>query len=641
LPAEPATGQQPGRDTTALPPPLPPDTFPFFYSYAQNHEQAYPAADTLPDNDFRMYDPARRQPIDWGTLGNVGASARPLFFQTEERSGFRAGHQAYDLYRLRPTDLQFYRNTRSFTDLFYSQGGFQNDNTLRAKFSRTFSGDLNFSVLYRTFNHLGQYRYQAAKHSALTFGLWYPTGPRYEFFLIYTSNTSKQQENGGLADGAVIGGGEFSGPINAAVRLPDEQALTRHASSSLYLAQHLRFAGDSTPGKRVLRASHTAEWGSQTYKFSDPGSKPELPMREDTLFFDTFLVDIRGIRTYFELDRLENTVVLNTFKSKNAGTVADKLAVGLNHSLFFLRQEPLRDSTFSNLFLTGELAITPSDRFSFTASGKLGLLANLGEYLVRGDLEIGLGKAGKLRATLLSQRYPPDLMHQRLFVSQRLFWQNNFEKPVETTLSATYSLPALGLEVTGKTHLVNNYLYYDQRGLAAQTGSPLQVAQLLLRGNFRLGHFRFDNTIAIQRFNRSDVVRLPGWFTKNSLYYSGPVFKKRMQLEIGADFRMNADFTPDGYQPATAQFHLQDTLSALSYPWLDVFASLKVDAFRCFVRYENLGTVWDGQRLFYQTARYPQPFGALRFGIGWRFLDDNRERPANTPGGNAPPAGRQ
>ncbi|MEQ1747219.1 MAG: hypothetical protein ABMA02_17445, partial [Saprospiraceae bacterium] len=55
LPAEPATGQQPGRDTTALPPPLPPDTFPFFYSFAQNHEQAYPAADTLPDNDFRMY----------------------------------------------------------------------------------------------------------------------------------------------------------------------------------------------------------------------------------------------------------------------------------------------------------------------------------------------------------------------------------------------------------------------------------------------------------------------------------------------------------------------------------------------------------------------------------------------------------
>ncbi|MFN0015245.1 MAG: putative porin [Saprospiraceae bacterium] len=619
-------------------PPLPPDTFPFFFSTVQNHEQTYPAADTLPDNDFRMYDPARRQPIDWSTLGNVGASAQPLFFETVERSGFRSGHHVYDLYRLRPTDLQFYRNTRSFTDLFYSQGGFQNDNTFRAKFSRTFSGDLNFSVLYRTFNHLGQYRYQGAKHSALTFGLWYPTSPRYEFFLIYTTNTNKQQENGGIADGSVLGGGGFAGPISAAVRLPDEQALTRHAGSSLYFAQHLRFAGDSTVGKRVFRASHTAEWSSQSYKFSDPGSNPDLPMREDTLFFDTFLVDLRGIRTYFELDRLENTVVLNTFKSKKKGTVADKLAVGLNHSLFFLRQEPLSDSTFSNLFLTSDLTVSPSGQFSFTASGKLGLLANLGEYQVRGNLEIGFGKAGKLRASLLSQRYPPDLMHQRLFVSQRLFWQNNFEKPVETTLSATYSLPVLGLEVTGKTHLVNNYLYYDQRGLAAQTSTPLQVVQVLLRENVRLGRFRFDNTVAVQRFNRSDVVRLPGWFTKNSLYYSGAIFKKRMLLDIGVDFRMNADFTLNSYQPTTAQFHLQDTLSAPSYPWIDVFASFKVDAFRFFVRYENLGTAWDDQRIFYQTARYPQPFGALRFGVGWRFLDDNRERPATGTGGNTPPA---
>jgi len=625
--------------------PLPPDTFPFFYSFPDNHEYAYPADDTLPDNDFRMYDPARRQVMDWGTLGNVGSSARPLFFQTREQLGFHSGHHAFDLYQLRPTDLQFYRNSRSFTDLFFSQGRIQNDNTLRAKFSRTFSGGLNFSIRYRTFNHLGQYRYQAAKHSALVLGVWYPVSTRYEFFLIYTSNASKQQENGGIAQGAVVGEGEFSGPINAEVRLPDQQALTRHANSSLYLSHHLKFVGDSASGKRVLRASHTAEWGSQTFKFSDPGTKPDLSLGPDSLFFDTFFVDRRGIRTFFELDRLDNNFTLNTFKSKKEGRPSDKLALGLAHSLLVLRQEPLTDSTFSNLFLTGDLALTPSERFSFTASGKLGVLANLGEYQLKGDLKVSLGKAGELRASLLSQRYPPGLLHQRLFVSQRLLWNNNFEKPVETTLSATYALPALGLELTGKTHLLNNYLYYDQRGLAAQTGSPLQVAQLLLRGNFRLGRFRLDNTMALQRFNRSDVVRLPEWFAKNSLYYSGYVFGRKMLLDIGVDFRMNADFIPEGYQPVTAQFHLQDSLGATSYPWIDVFAAIKVDAFRFFVRYENFGTVWDSQTLFFQTARYPQPLGALRLGIGWRFLDDNREQPATgttpvTPDGRIGPSGR-
>ena len=98
----PALAQQPA-DTTALAPqpPLPPDTFPFFYSFPNNHEYAFPADDTLPDNDFRMYDPARRQAIDWGTLGNVGSSARPLFFQPHEQLGFHTGHHAFDLYQLR------------------------------------------------------------------------------------------------------------------------------------------------------------------------------------------------------------------------------------------------------------------------------------------------------------------------------------------------------------------------------------------------------------------------------------------------------------------------------------------------------------------------------------------------------------
>ncbi|MBK9337595.1 MAG: hypothetical protein IPM98_13940 [Lewinellaceae bacterium] len=620
-------------------PPLPPDTMPFFYAFPQAPERTYPATDTLPDANFRMYDPARRHLLDWGTLGNIGASARPLFFQNQEQLGFHTGHHAFDLYQLRPTDLQFYRNTRSFTDLFFSQGRIQNDNMLRARFSRTFAEGLNFSLQYRTFNHLGQYRYQAVKHSSLAIGVWYPIRSRYEFFFIYTRNTSKQQENGGLADNAEFGDGQFSGPINAEVRLPDQQALTRHANWFLHGTQHLKFLGDSLSGKRVLRASHTIERSKQTFKFSDPGTTPGTPMLQDAQFFDTFLVDQRGIRSVLELYRLDNTVTINTFKSKKPGKPSDKLAVGLAHTLFTLRQEPLRDSTFSNLFLTGDLALAPSDNFSLTATGKLGVLANLGEYQLQADLKIGLGKAGALHASLLSQRYPPGQMHRQLFVSRRLFWQNDFAKPVETSLSATYALPSAGLEITGKTHLVNNYLYYDQQGLAAQTAAPLQVAQLIVRENLRLGRLRFDNTVALQRPNRSDVLRLPRWFTKNSLYHSGYVFKKRMLLDIGVDFRLNGEFLADGYQPVTAQFHLQDSLRSKPYPWLDVFAAFQVQSFRFFVRYENLGTLWNKETLYYQTAHYAQPFAALRLGVGWRFLDVNQDRTPPGTGGVPPSDG--
>ncbi|MCC6460162.1 MAG: hypothetical protein IT260_06810 [Saprospiraceae bacterium] len=644
-----ARAQQPqaASSTTREVIPVPLDTTPFLFSLAPAPQRAYPADDTLPDFNFRMYNPARRQAVDYGNLGNVGSSARPLFFETKARRGFDPGFHAFDLYTLRPAELRFYRNTRSFTDLFFSQGRVQNDNMILAKFSRTFAGGLNFSLDYRNLNHLGAYRYQAAKHNALSVGVWYPISDRYEAFLIYTRNNSKQQENGGILTDTVFGGGQFSGPIDAEVWLSDQQALTKQADRVLHLTHHLNFTGgrDSSRSKRVLRASHTAEWRKRTFKFSDPGTTPGTGMRNDTLFYDNFLVDARGIRHVWNLRQLDNTFTINTFKAKRPGHPSDELALGLTHHLFILEQEPVPDSTFSNLFLTGSLSLTPSERFAFEARGDLGVLANFGEYQAKGSLKIGLGKAGEFRAALLSQRRPPSMLQYRLFLSKRPFWQNDFVKPVETSLSATYALPKAGLEITGSTQLVNNYLYFDQQGLPVQTGSPVQVAQLLIREDFRLGRVHFDNTVALQKSNRDDVLRLPTWFTRNSLYYAGPLFKKNMILSAGVDFRLNSEFMPDAYQPVTAQFYLQDSLNAKPYPWIDVFIAFKVQSFRFFFRYENLSTLWDDQSVFYQTARHPQPFGAVRFGIAWRFQDSNQPLKNNTPSGPSgegtlgPPAG--
>lgn len=605
---------------------IPRDTTPLLYSFALTPERSQPVGDTLPDHNFRMYDPARRQPVDWGTLGNLGSSARPLFFDTRMRRGFDLGSHSFDLYRLKANDLRFYRNTRSYSEAFFSQGRTQFDGTLNARFGRTFAGGTNLSLDYRTINNKGQYLYQRDKHNTLGIGLWVPLGTRYDGFVIFCNNINRQQDNGGIVTDTVFGSGDLSGPAAAAIRLPDENALTRGADQTLQLTQHLKFIGlgDSSASKRVLRATHTLAWVRESYKFSD------TPLDDDLAFFDTFGVDFRGLRNYIQMQRLDNTLMLSTFKAKNKGRPSDMLSVGLRHSWFNVYQEP-EETSFSNLFLTGELAFTPSERFGFTAQGDLGVLKNLGEYVVRGDLVLGLGRAGQLRGSLLSQRYPPSLLSQRLFISKQLFWANSFEKPVENTLSATYALPWAGLEVTARTQLVNNYLYFDQRGLAQQASAAVQVGQLLATEHLRLGNMRLDGTVAVQQINRTDVIRLPKWFVKSSLYYSGKIFHKRLHLEAGADLRVNSEFRPDGYQPLTGQFHLQDTLSQPPFVWLDAFAAFKVQSFRFFFRYENIATFWDKKSVFYQTARHPLPFGGIRLGIAWRFMDNNAEDKTEEP----------
>lgn len=605
------------------------DTSPLLFTFALAPERAYPADDTLPDRRFRMYDPARRQPVDWGTLGNLGSAARPLLYETLPRLGFDAGVHAFDLYKLYPDDLRFYRNGRSFSEVYFSQGRTQLDGMLDARFARTFAGGANFSLDYRSINNLGAYRYQRDKHNALSFGIWLPVGSRYDGFVIFSKNVIRQQENGGIVTDTIFGKEQFSGPISAEVRLPAQAALTRLADQTLQLTQHLKFAGGSGEGKRVLRATHTIAWMKADYKFADAS------LAQDSFFFDTFLTDRRGIRHFLSFNRLDNSFIISTFKAKTRGRPSDVLSVGLRHSFLDLNQEP-RDSSFSNLFLTGNMTITPSDGFALVAQGNLGLLSNFGEYRISGELDIGFGKVGRLRAGILSQRYPPSLLFYRLFVSKRLMWQNDFAKSLENSLYATYALPLIGLEMTARTHLINNYLYYNQKGVAVQTASPLQIAQFIISENIGLGPFRFENTVALQQSNRSDVLRLPHWFTKNSLYFSGKLFKKRLQLDAGVDFRMNSEFRPDAYQPVTWQFHLQDSLTQKPYPWIDLFAAFKVQSFRFFVRYENMSTIWNKTEATYQTARYPQPFGAIRFGIAWRFMDSN-EKGAGTPPASEPP----
>ncbi len=607
----------------------PVDTTPVAYTLPQTPERLGPEKDTLPDYHFRIYNPARRQAVDYGTLGNLGSSARPLFFETQPRRGFEVGVHAFDLYQLRPDDLRFYRTARSYSEVFFSQGRTQQEGMLTAQLARTFADGTTFALDYRTINNLGQFRHQRDQHLALLFGVRVPVGKRYEGFLIFSKNINRQQENGGIVTDTVFGGDQFQGPIAAEVRLPDDQATTRLADQTLQLTQHLRFVGGADTRQRALRATHTFAWQQQQYKFYDQG------LAGDTVFFRNYLTDLRGLRHFIDLDRLDNTLALSTFKEKQAGRPSDVLSVGVVHSYFRLRQEP-RDSAFSNLFLTSHLAITPSDKFAFVAQGSLGLLTNLGEYQVSGELTLGLGRVGLLRASLLSQRHPPGLLYQQLFVSKRLVWRNNFEKPVELTLSGTYALPSVGFEVTARTHVVSNYLYFDQNSFPVQTTAAVQVAQLLVSENLRLGGLRFDNTVALQQSNRlGEVLRLPQWFSRNSLYYAGKIFKKRLYFTVGADFRINSEFRPDAYQPLSWQFHLQDSLTQKPYPSLDVFAAFKVQSFRFFFRYENLRTLWDKSQVYYQTAYHPQPFGAVRLGIAWRFLDSNMPE----PGTAVPPTG--
>lgn len=602
-----------------------PDTFGVFIFSAQNPNREIPFSDSLLDNVFHQYDPARQRSLDYMTLGILGSAAQPLVYRPSTRQGFDVGLHQYDLYLMPGEDLPFYRLQRAYTNVGYTIGSEQSDGYFTGSFSRNFANGLNFTLEHRRIFQLGradQYPNQNTRNTLFATGLWYHSkNGRYDGFFSVAGNTIQQQDNGGLLTPPVAEG-QFASPASAVPFLTDGQ--TRHSYRDWLYTHYYKFGGktDSTgQTSRAFTLAHRVAWRDNKYKFFDEFAE------SDTSFYNRFSqlrTDERGARVYLQWQQLENRFELSTFKParKNARAQArsqkDLLTVGLLHKLHTVRLEP-GSKKVNDLFLTGKLGFNPNEIIRLDAGAFLGIWDNAGDYRIDGELQLSMKKAGILRINAISQLYRPAMLQESFLLSQREVWNNDFKSTLETHLSVSYIMPGFGLEVTGAYNLVNNYIYYDTTGVPKQTGTGLSITQLMVRKDFKLGPIHLDNTVALQKTGE-EVIRLPEITGKHGLYYSGVWFRV-LDVRLGFDVRYNTRYFAPYYNPFTGQFQLQNNREVEFYPNVDGYFAMRVTRFRAFIKYENITSLLRNGALYYQTAYYPFPDAAVRIGLKWRFLD--------------------
>ena len=590
------------------------DTSHIFYFYEDNPYNQFPFNDTLLDPRFSQYDPTRQQVVDYFTLGNLGSAHYPLFYDAYNREGFDIGLHQFDLYKT--TALKYYGVETPYSEAFYSQGGDQEDSYFKGNFGRSFSDGLNFSLNYSRINNIGSYTRAKSRNTSLAMGMWLHR-PRYDGFLTYITNVIQQQDNGGITTDTLFNADLYDQRENIPIYL--ETANTRHADESISFTQHLKLrkTNDSLGlvQKRNFRVNHKITWQTLDYKFDDES------VTDDSIYYKQQLVDSRGLRQYIGANNLSNYFGIATFKSKDGGGLVqnrDNFEVGIKHRIYFLNHEPEDRRNVNNLMLMGKFSFVPNNKFTIKANGHFCLWDNAGEYKVKGVLGLNLGNAGKLAVSLKQQRYAPSLVQNRTYISQVQMWDNDFTKPIETKLAAAYTIPIVNIEVDGSYHLINNPIYFDTLATAQQFDGAVNVVQLLFKKNLTLGNWHLDNTVAIQN-SSEDVIRVPNFYTKNSLYFEGLVFKKKvLLLRAGFDLRMASDFYVPSYSAVIGQFHLQDELIQKLYPIVDFALSFKVTRFRGFIRMDNI-TSYLTDRIYYGTHLQPLYEANFRLGVTWRF----------------------
>ncbi len=376
---------------------------------------------------------------------------------------------------------------------------------------------------------------------------------------------------------------------------------------------------------RSYTLSHRIAYKRGIYKFSD------IAPSADSLYWKNLWLDQRGLRHYLVTRKIENKIAISTFKPRESGRSkaqdqSDYFEIGIRHSFNWVDEEAA-DSTINNLFLSGKWNFAPSERLKIKTYAHLGLWDNAGDYRISGDLFFDLKKIGQLKLSGVNQLYSPSILQQRFYISQRAAWNNDFRPTLETSLSATYALPKIGFQATGKYNLINNLIYYDTLVTPQQEGAPASIFQLILEQNFTLRKFHLDNVIVLQQ-TTNDVLSLPSFFSKHSFYYQGKWFKQALQIRLGADLRMNNNYFANNYNPLVGQFYLQDANRLEFFPAIDTNVSIKVRQFRFFVKMENmtrlfgnlLGSVPKNYQ-YYQVDTYPIQNSRLRFGLAWKFVN--------------------
>ncbi len=558
---------------------------------------------------FHEYKPTALLKNDYFNLGYPGSPIRPMIPIPYEATGFQLGLHHFEPYRMDNHSFRFYKLKKALTTVFYTQGQSQEDGVFKAKFARNFKDGIQLSIDYNRYNNLGLYQRQVGRNTNLGIGFKYESeNGKLKISGTHFSNIYDQNTNGGISTDTSFTG-EFSGE-RVSIPISLETADIRDSEKIYQLITQYRLAGkDTTASSEGIQAEYIFRAENRSYKFADQSSTI------DTGYYGELLTDERGIRHYVENRRLINEFNLN-FNQNNA---AKNITLGLRNRINRINQEPLNEN-LTEWLAHGRLRWNVGDRLDFDTRAELNINKDNASYLVKGNINLDLEKAGVLRGSITINQRPPSLIENAVWLSQTNIWKNDFKSIFTNHIKATYLLDQFHLYVTGGQILGSNLIYFNENTIPIQESAVTTLSYLKIYKQFKIGKIYNENKIVLQATGNNEVFRTPSWYTHHSLYFFGPLFNQVLNLKTGFELRINDSYEGITYSPVVGQFKLDDKFDIPLYPSLDFHVSMRVRYFRAFVILENIISPLRND-VYYQTSRYPQNDLTLRLGLSWIFIN--------------------
>ncbi len=580
------------------------------------------------------YNYLRRDDFELMPFSNVGQPYNHLGLNLERNTlypsiGSKARH--FNYYEVQ--DMSYYNVATPLTDLFFKTT-FEQGQLLDAMLTFNTSRRFNISLGYKGFRSLGKYQWSQVRSGNFKSTVNYVTkNERYFLRAHWTSQEIEGEENGGISKKELqfeSKDPEFKDRSRIDVFFVDAE--NKLVGKRYFLEHQYKLFKNETDSVRsksnYLGIGHTFTYETKNYEFQQD---------KENQFFGEALVDPISDRA--NLKTMYNEVNAE-FSNRTLGVLIGSVSL-YNYNYYFNSVITTDEGVIPSQLKGEEIAVGAKYKkqiggFMLKGGIAYNISGELTGNIIDASASFQINNKNKISASLHSSSRMPDfnfLLYQSDYENYNWYNGQNFEKEQLSSLQFNLESQVWG-DLSAKYTTTDNYSYFKSLANDEQADANLENAYIkpFQEANsvdylkvkyfkeFKFGNWALSNTIMYQNVTQdNEVLNLPTFVTRNTLYFSKQVFKKAMFLQTGITFKYFSSYNMDAYNPLLAEFYTQNKEQLGGYPLFDFFINAKVRTARIYLKAEHFNSSFTGNN-YYAAPDYPYRDFVIRFGLVWNFF---------------------
>lgn len=458
----------------------------------------------------------------------------------------------------------------------------------------------------------------------------------------------EQKQFTGRPEGARIMGAEpkvdslMTDSISKRIKIEDQAKL-----DSLNRAQAIQDSIDATMKNEYVPVTsiiHTLEWNNYNHRYQAYNTPDNYYLNryyEKGLEYgnDTIYDQVKHMQ-------VKNTLGLSLLEGFNKYMKAGlKGFITLDYNNYQMPDSTAEGVLYrnkwteSNVSFGGQISKTQGKAFHFNLRAETwvgGALSGQLKFDFNTDVNFKLfGDTVQLAANAYFHRIEPVFL-QRHYHAMHIWWDDDDKsKETRTHIEGRFSYKKTNTMLRIAVDEIQNYTYYGMSydattesrtkmtaGVYQESGN-INVFTAQLHQNFRVGILNWENVLTFQNSSNKDVLPLPAFNVFTNLYLKFRIAKV-LNVELGADAIYFTKYYAPDYCPAINQFAIQKNEASRvelgGYPFIDVYANLKLKKVRFFVMMSHVNS-GSGNRMSFLAPHYPTNSNVLHLGVSWPFFN--------------------